>query len=649
MPSPSTSSPTSLTPDSGVADIDALLAGIKWGGPASTPATITYSFPWTTDSTAVFSGPDGQGAYSSTGENTATLHYGLNAAEQAMATAALQTWADVANVTFKQVDETSSNVGDIRIAWTSTTQPLSSGAPSWGWTYYPNNNYPSGGDIWINTSEAGPNDTIGIDGNFNFDALIHESGHALGLKHPFEGTDVLDAAHDNRQYSVMAYDDAPNSLVVTVTQNANDTVSWHSYHVEPDTPMLYDVLAMQYLYGANMTYHTGDDVYTFDPKTPFLHTIWDAGGNDTISAANFTTDCIINLHPGTYSSLTYIQDYTGGVNWTTPPPQATYYGINNLAIAYGCVIENAIGGSGDDYLYGNDANNHLTGGAGHNTLDGGAGIDTAIYTGNYSAYTLAGTATGYTLTANDGSQTDTLSNIERLQFADVTLTLDAAGAATDAQTAAYTDLAQKFYIAYFGRPADPTGLANMVSQLAAADAPSTSTEAFVDAYGSTPTVKAIIDSFGASTESAQLYNGDVSTFVTDLYQHILGRAPDAAGAAFWIGAIESGGLARGQAALNIMAGAETNQTAQGLLDAQLIDNRALVAINFTSAIDTPEQQASYSGNAAAAAIRAMLDQVDQSTDVFRFEATVASELNALGHPAANAVQLIGVASPHGAV
>ena len=647
MTSPTISIPTSHTPNSGDPNIDALLEGRNWGGAPGTPLTISYSFPWTTDSTAVFSGPNGQGVYSSTGENTAAQQYGLNAAEQAEFTAALQTWADVANITFQQVDETSTNVGDIRIALTSASQTTSTGGPAWGWGYYPNNNYPSGGDIWVSTTTANLDVTTGGVGAYNFMSLIHESGHTLGLKHPFEGAIVLDAAHDTRQYSVMSYTDAANNLAVVLTHDANGNVSLVSHHVEPDSPMLYDVAAMQYLYGANMNYHSGDDVYTFDPKTPFLHTIWDGGGNDTISVANFSSGCTINLNPGTFSSITYVPDSVAGYHWAFPPPVDTYLGINNLAIAYGCVIENAVGGSGNDTLLGNDANNHLTGGAGKNLIDGGAGIDTAVYSANYSAYTLKATATGYTLTANDGSQTDTLSNIERLQFADVTLALTTAGAATDAQTAAYTELAQKFYIAYFGRAADPAGLANMVSQLAAANAPSTSTDAFVAAYATNPAVKAIIDSFGASTESAQLYNGDVSTFVTDLYQHILGRAPDAAGATFWTGAIESGNLARGQAALNIMAGAETNQTTQGLLDAQLIDNRALVAINFTSAIETTAQQASYSGQAAAAAIRSMLDSVNQNTDIFHFEATVTSDLAALGHLAAAPVQLVGVALPHG--
>lgn len=649
MTSPNTSSPTSPAPDTGYLGTDALLAGVKWGGPVGTAATVTYSFPWTTDSTAVFSGPNGQGAYSSVDENNATQHYGLNAAEQAMATAALQSWADVANVTFQKVDETGTNVGDIRIAWTSATETTSTGGAAWGWAQYPNNYYPSGGDIWINTDQSGPNDTTGTAGAYNYMSLIHESGHALGLKHPFEGTNQFDATYATRQYTLMAYQEAANSLVVTVAHNADGSYSTHSYYVEPDTPMLYDVSAMQHLYGANMNYHSGDDVYTFAPHTPFLRTIWDGGGNDTISVANFSAGCVIDLQQGHYSSITYIPDSTTGLHWNTAPPQDTYHGVDNLAIAFGCVIENATGGSGNDTLIGNDGNNRLTGGAGSNALDGGAGVDTAVYTENYSAYVLKAGAGGYTVTANDGSQTDSLTNIERLQFADVTLALTPAGAAGDAQTAAYADLAQKFYIAYFGRPADPAGLASMVAQLAAADAPSSSTNAFVAAYNTNSTVKAIIDSFGASAESARLYNGDTADFVTDLYLHVLGRAPAAAGMAFWTTALDNGSLARGQAALSIMAAAETNTTPQGLLDAQLVANRTTVASNFTSAIETPTEQSSYSGQAAAAAIRAMLDQVDQNTDIFHFESTVTGDLASLGHPAAMAVQLVGVGPAHGHV
>ena len=102
-------------------------------------------------------------------------------------------------------------------------------------------------------------------------------------------------------------------------------------------------------------------------------------------------------------------------------------GTGELTIGIGSVIENAIGGLGDDVLIGNAANNLLRGNRGNDTLDGGAGIDTAIFTGARAAYTVATTTTGFTVsgtTSLDG--VDTLSNIERLQFSDDRVAYDAA-------------------------------------------------------------------------------------------------------------------------------------------------------------------------------------------------------------------------------
>ena len=48
----------------------------------------------------------------------------------------------------------------------------------------------------------------------------------------------------------------------------------------------------------------------------------------------------------------------------------------NIAIAYGAIIENAKGGSGGDKLFGNDVANVLSGNAGNDTLDGRLGDDT---------------------------------------------------------------------------------------------------------------------------------------------------------------------------------------------------------------------------------------------------------------------------------
>ena len=59
------------------------------------------------------------------------------------------------------------------------------------------------------------------------------------------------------------------------------------------SPLLHDISAMQYLYGANTTTRTGDDVYGFNSNTgidyytatdsndKLIFSVWDSGGNDT--------------------------------------------------------------------------------------------------------------------------------------------------------------------------------------------------------------------------------------------------------------------------------------------------------------------------------------------------------------------------------
>lgn len=622
MPSPSTTGPASDVSNSGQISIDALIAGPKWGGGVGTGATITYSFPWANGSNAVFTGPGG--VYSDLNEPNAAQHYGLDAVQQAAATSALQAWANVANITPQLVADTATSVGDIRLAFTSASSTASDGGAAWGWASFPDGFYPSGGDVWIS---SGIKDTDWASGSYNYMSLIHELGHALGLKHPFEDGDV-DLAHANRQYSVMAYDDAPDSLYVQITDTGRG-YSWQSYYIVPDTPMVYDIAAIQYLYGVNTSYNTGNNTYTFDPATPFLRTIWDAGGNDTISVSNFSNGCVIDLTPGHYSSITIPSDARSDIVWgATPPPTGTYDGTNNLGIAFGAVIENAIGGSGNDTLIGNSVANHLQGNGGSNSLDGGSGIDTAVYSGNYSAYTLAATSSGYTVTLrSDTTQKDTLANIERLSFADATMALNVNSLAEDATQAQYVQLAQKFYVAYFGRPADANGLANMVAQLSAAGAPATA-DGIVVAYQTNAAIKQLVDSFGNSEESAVLYKGTSNhDFVVSIFVHLLGRTPpEGDGLNFWVNALDSGNVPRSLAAMNIVGGAEANTTDQGKIDAALVANRVTVAANFTALLDQPSEVNAYSGYAAAATARAMLDGVNQNTSVLAYESNVFSTL-----------------------
>ena len=329
MPTPTSSSGTSSVGQTNSRSINALNSGDKWGGAPGTGVNLSYSFPWANSVTAIFSGYNENVDYSTLNEQIATLHKSLSTTEQAAVRIALQSWANVANITFSEVPDTSTNVGDIRVAWTSATN-----SNAWGWANYPNSDWPSGGDIWISTLSSGATDPDWSVGSNNFNALIHELGHALGLKHSFEDNPVLPIAQESEQYTVMSYTEHPHSLFVQVTEKSDGSILLSAFDVVPDTPMLYDVAAIQYLYGANLTYKTGNDVYSFDSTTPFFRTIWDAGGTDTISVSNFTKGCIIDLQQGHFSKITIESDSTSGFNWTTPPPTPTYDGTDTVSYTH---------------------------------------------------------------------------------------------------------------------------------------------------------------------------------------------------------------------------------------------------------------------------------------------------------------------------
>ncbi len=80
------------------------------------------------------------------------------------------------------------------------------------------------------------------------------------------------------------------------------------------------------------------------------------------------------------------------------------------------------GNPGNDTLAGAGGDDYLDGQWGDDTIDGGAGIDTVGFNGNRAGFTLTQTVGGWTITdinAADGDMgTDTLTNIEFLQFAD---------------------------------------------------------------------------------------------------------------------------------------------------------------------------------------------------------------------------------------
>jgi hypothetical protein len=190
----------------------------------------------------------------------------------------------------------------------------------------------------------------------------------------------------------------------------------------------------------------------------------------------------------------------------------------------------------------------------------------------------------------------------------------------------YATVVQQLYVAYFGRPADPGGLQSFEAQLAADSAP-TNTAALALAYDSDPAIRTLIDGFGQSTESQNLYgSGTTEDFVKAIFSNVLGRQPAASGLNYWAGQIDSGSLSKGDAALAIMAGALQPNTAQGQIDEQLVNNRIAVATYYTSQVSQQNAAGAYVGSAAASSARNLLAQVSSSTDPSSLNGTVTTAI-----------------------
>jgi len=321
--------------------IDALTQGSSWqfGGGAH---TLSYSF-------SLNDNPAG-GAW------TGSL---ANAARQAFTE-----WSNVANITFVESGNgTVFTQSSADIAVTLTGDELGSSVAGFGIfpsptfvntilaaTGYTRADYPRPeGDIFFDNYYSGF--SYLSQGEIGLGLMLHEIGHALGLKHPHDNgggshptfSQAGLGAYDSTHYTVMSY-----------TDPYGNSFSSHN----PVTPMLFDILAIQTIYGANMSYRTGNDTYGLnDSGVTTARAIWDAGGTDTIDA----------------SGLVF-----GGLTIDLRPGGMMHYGTGTTVIAYGVTIENAVGSNFNDTIIGNDAANFLNGGMGSDFLSGGLSDDTYV-------------------------------------------------------------------------------------------------------------------------------------------------------------------------------------------------------------------------------------------------------------------------------
>jgi serralysin len=350
---------------------DALLfTNQYWAGP-----TVTYSIP---QAGAVWTG------YGPSEENSVPEYGVFNAAQAASFRQAMAIWDSYVALSFQEVAD--GQPGAIRIAFTNVETFTDADTIAYAYAPSPIGQSPApwSGDIWISHEWK---DNAFAQGAGAFETLLHEIGHAIGLKHPFEEGAILPADYEDTRYTIMSYD-APQDWLYNFITFSGNTATLDYAPVFASTPMVFDIQAIQARYGADPTTRAGADTYTFDISKPFFMSIYDAGGADTLDLSSHTRGSIVDLTPGGYSSIGYWSTQAQADWWHAQAPgfskaqvdgwfndPTTYTWSNNLGIAYGTVIENVQGGSGNDSVLGNSANNTLFLFNGDDTVVGGLGDD----------------------------------------------------------------------------------------------------------------------------------------------------------------------------------------------------------------------------------------------------------------------------------
>ena len=256
-------------------------------------------------------------------------------------------------------------------------------------------------------------------GGYSFVTFLHIIGLAMGLSQPHED-DLFPGVSEGVAGWLDTGDFGLNQSIFTIMSFIRGSVDkgWSDSFAYgwQATPGAFDIAAVQAIYGVNTSTRTGDDVYTIpgvNEAGTYYATIWDAGGEDTLSAQGVTRATTIDLRAAT------LEVAPGGGGWLSSASGI----FGGFTIANGVEIENAVGGEANDTITGNDVANTLTGGLGDDVIDGGSGIDTAVFAGGFGDYTISQRSPDvFEISGPDG--TDTLTNVEILRFDNLQVQLD---------------------------------------------------------------------------------------------------------------------------------------------------------------------------------------------------------------------------------
>jgi serralysin len=273
---------------------------------------------------------------------TALTSDGIN-----LARLALRQWSDIIGVTFTEVTSGGQITFDDNQEGAFSSANYSAGVTT---------------SAIVNVSTQWLADYGTTINTYGYQTYIHEIGHALGLGHAGNYNSTATYSSD----ATFLNDAWPMSIMSYFSVDENPYFSNQGYtRVYLGTPMVADIAAMSVLYGLSTTTRLGATTYGFNSNAgnvfnaalypSIAYTVFDSGGIDTLDYSGFSQNQIIDLREAGFSSV-------GGES-------------GNVSIALGTIIENAIGGSGNDRIIGNEAANVLRGEGGADTLTGGGGSD----------------------------------------------------------------------------------------------------------------------------------------------------------------------------------------------------------------------------------------------------------------------------------
>ena len=334
-----------------VTDYTALITGSSWSGieVATKPVIVTFSF--------AAAAPSYIGSINGFTGATAATFQAFTPAEQVQARAALAEWAAASGIVFLEVAPGQGDISFQSVDFNTTSYAGAGGVAEYPFGDWNGFTFPSFRDDLGSPGDVFMNSVFESGGMVNYGTLLHEIGHALGLKHPTEIINSVTTTHDQ----VLATDDA---LLTIMAQGAGTAVL---KQLDKD--------AVAFLYGA--------------AGTGGVHTGSASGANSAVSAWS----------------------------WNATTARLTQFGFAVADVMRGISVADTMNGlagddqlfglAGNDILNGGDGNDLLEGGSGNDRMTGGIGDDTYFVSGSDVVVEAAGGGDdfvhadkSYTLTAN---------------------------------------------------------------------------------------------------------------------------------------------------------------------------------------------------------------------------------------------------------